>query len=87
MFHRFSQPLRQVLPVASRIMLLAGLALAGGCSLSGDRCEAACEGRVCGDDGCGGTCGTCVTGATCMRWRASSASPCEPSNGAWSAAG
>lgn len=28
-------------------------------------CEAACEGRVCGDDGCGGSCGQCAGGEVC----------------------
>ena len=28
-------------------------------------CVPACEGKVCGDDGCGGTCGTCEEGVTC----------------------
>ena len=29
-------------------------------------CTPSCAGRACGDDGCGGTCGTCVTGWTCQ---------------------
>jgi hypothetical protein len=28
-------------------------------------CEPACEGRQCGDDGCGGTCGTCPDSEVC----------------------
>jgi MYXO-CTERM domain-containing protein len=28
-------------------------------------CAPACSGRVCGDDGCGGTCGACTSGQTC----------------------
>jgi hypothetical protein len=28
-------------------------------------CESACDGRVCGDDGCGGSCGTCDEGGIC----------------------
>jgi formylglycine-generating enzyme required for sulfatase activity len=28
-------------------------------------CQAACEGLVCGDDGCGGACGTCAPGTVC----------------------
>ena len=28
-------------------------------------CEPDCEGRECGDDGCGGSCGECNTGYTC----------------------
>lgn len=30
-----------------------------------DGCVPDCAGRVCGDDGCGGSCGDCLTGATC----------------------
>jgi len=29
------------------------------------KCKQACEGRSCGDDGCGGQCGTCPDGKTC----------------------
>ena len=29
-------------------------------------CEPVCDGRTCGDDGCGGTCGTCGAGALCV---------------------
>jgi len=28
-------------------------------------CQPACDGRTCGDDGCGGTCGTCLEGHCC----------------------
>ena len=31
----------------------------------GDCCIPACEGKACGDDGCGGDCGTCDAGLTC----------------------
>ena len=30
-----------------------------------DRCISQCEGRQCGDDGCGGSCGVCDDGAAC----------------------
>jgi hypothetical protein len=30
-----------------------------------DGCIPSCEGRGCGDDGCGGSCGGCLPGATC----------------------
>lgn len=33
--------------------------------VDGDLCVAACEGRVCGSDGCGGTCGECLLGQDC----------------------
>lgn len=29
------------------------------------RCTAQCQGKQCGDDGCGGSCGNCPTGQTC----------------------
>lgn len=45
------------------------------CGLSGEdptrahpiscACEPRCDGRTCGDDGCGGSCGTCPDGARC----------------------
>ena len=28
-------------------------------------CTGDCSGRGCGDDGCGGSCGTCTTGLSC----------------------
>ncbi len=34
--------------------------------LGGDGCVAQCDGRVCGDDGCGGSCGTCDNGKVCL---------------------
>ncbi len=34
------------------------------CSCVADSCTPSCTGRACGDDGCGGTCGTCADG-TC----------------------
>jgi agmatine/peptidylarginine deiminase len=30
-----------------------------------EECVPTCDGRVCGDDGCGALCGTCVEGSTC----------------------
>ncbi|MFO0749552.1 MAG: hypothetical protein U1F43_28360 [Myxococcota bacterium] len=30
-----------------------------------DACSGSCEGRACGDDGCGGSCGACDADATC----------------------
>ncbi|OFX19367.1 MAG: hypothetical protein A2V77_19235 [Anaeromyxobacter sp. RBG_16_69_14] len=38
------------------------------------QCTPRCTGRTCGDDGCGGTCGTCVSGTHCT-----SAGTCEAS--------
>jgi hypothetical protein len=30
-----------------------------------DTCFPTCDGKICGDDGCGGTCGSCLDGQTC----------------------
>lgn len=35
-------------------------------SVSGALCTPACEGKECGDDGCGGECGTCKEGWDCV---------------------
>jgi hypothetical protein len=37
----------------------------GDAQLPGPGCAPACSGRACGDDGCGGSCGTCAGGARC----------------------
>ena len=37
-------------------------------------CAASCEGKVCGDDGCGGTCGACDASAICS----TSGTVCQP---------
>jgi hypothetical protein len=34
-------------------------------AMAGCGCVLACEGRTCGDDGCGGSCGACGEGETC----------------------
>jgi uncharacterized delta-60 repeat protein len=39
-----------------------------------ERCIPDCEGKECGDDGCGGSCGTCSSGYTCKN------SVCVPSS-------
>ncbi|HRI67820.1 MAG TPA: hypothetical protein PK156_26465 [Polyangium sp.] len=39
-------------------------------------CTPNCTGRVCGDDGCGGSFGDCMTGEAC----AAVAGMCQPSN-------
>ena len=31
----------------------------------GAPCESSCDGKVCGDDGCGGSCGDCAEGSAC----------------------
>src|SRR4029079_7623262 len=39
-------------------------------------CQPDCTGKVCGDDGCGGTCGTCAAGEGC----ASAVGTCQPAD-------
>ena len=39
-------------------------------------CEPACDGKACGDDGCGGTCGTCPQGGSCEDGACSCAPVC-----------
>ncbi|GEM_PF-3106219 len=41
--------------------------LAAACSAEGDKCTPECNGLVCGDDGCGGVCGTCRDGSVCSQ--------------------
>lgn len=35
-------------------------------SLSCESCQPQCSGKQCGDDGCGGSCGTCASGTVCQ---------------------
>jgi len=44
---------------------------------SGASCVANCTGKVCGNDGCGGSCGTCTTG-TCNSTGSCVAGSCNP---------
>lgn len=39
---------------------------AGHMALQIDRCVPRCEGRACGDDGCGGSCGECANNGSCI---------------------
>jgi len=41
-------------------------------------CTPSCNGKECGDDGCGGTCGKCADGFTCQAGKCSQ-DPCTPS--------
>lgn len=54
------------------ILSFGALLLASACSQpasnsnnNGNGCTPACDGLICGDDGCGGTCGECATGEVC----------------------
>ena len=66
------------------------LACAGGCDpacgpdescIDGEcvACEPDCTGAICGDDGCGGSCGTCSTG-TCFDGACHGGPGCEPNS-------
>lgn len=35
----------------------------------GSSCTPSCTGKVCGDDGCGGTCGSCLAGQACQNYQ------------------
>lgn len=39
--------------------------LLASCASDGDKCTPVCDDSVCGDDGCGGVCGTCRDGSVC----------------------
>lgn len=41
-----------------------------------DWCKGDCKGKTCGDDGCGGSCGTCATGKVCEN--ATGTCKCQP---------
>lgn len=43
------------------------------------RCVADCAGKACGNDGCGGSCGTCAGGETCHGGQCGCATPCTTS--------
>lgn len=43
-------------------------------------CKPSCQDRVCGDDGCGGTCGTCGAGTACDA-TLGTCTPCTPNCG------
>ncbi|AKU93167.1 Tryptophan synthase alpha chain [Vulgatibacter incomptus] len=47
-------------------------------TLEQGRCIPSCTGRVCGDDGCGGTCGTCKIGEECTAEGKCEAKVCTP---------
>jgi sulfatase modifying factor 1 len=43
-----------------------GVTIGGGCDSAGEACVPMCDGLSCGDDGCGGVCGTCDGPSTCQ---------------------
>ncbi len=42
-------------------------------------CTPSCLGKDCGDDGCGGSCGSCPAGTSCQIYRCQPTSSCTPS--------
>ncbi|MEN9796571.1 MAG: hypothetical protein RL653_267 [Pseudomonadota bacterium] len=52
----------------------------GGAGLTGNFCQSSCSNKVCGDDGCGGSCGGCMPGDMCHL------GACSPAFGVTSAA-
>jgi hypothetical protein len=50
----------------------------GTCSSGSCQCTPQCSGKACGDDGCGGTCGTCPGGSKCS---ANQCVECTPTGG------
>lgn len=57
--------------VSILLALLLGLAACG----EEDSCTPQCEGVECGDDGCGGTCGSCSEGSVCSESQCVACSP------------
>lgn len=45
-------------------------------------CNANCTGKVCGNDGCGGSCGVCQVNQTCVKGQC--VFTCDPVDGGWS---
>jgi hypothetical protein len=43
-----------------------------------ENCEPSCEGRFCGSDGCGGTCGECGSDESCSGFNRCLANDCQP---------
>ncbi len=49
------------------------------CLPTGDECTPNCAGQACGSDGCGGVCGTCAEGSSCVEGQCQG--PVDPCNG------
>lgn len=67
-------------------MALAGCSCKGGCAAAKSccldvetacGCQANCDGKTCGPDGCGGVCGQCATGEACDGANCTD-DPCDP---------
>ncbi len=48
------------------LSILLALSLLVACGPGDEKCKPLCEGLQCGDDGCGGTCGTCGADSVCL---------------------
>ena len=51
---------------------------AGTCAAGACACAPACEGKDCGDDGCGGSCGACAEGEACEEGACVTSGDCTP---------
>ena len=65
-----------------RAMVLAGVTglafvACGDSASSQSECAPACDGRQCGDDGCGGSCGSCADSAVCSEAGQCVAAECQ----------
>jgi hypothetical protein len=64
---------------SARWALTCGLLVTGACAEPDPTCVGSCEGRDCGDDGCGGLCGACAPEQSCSSdgLCAETDAPCE----------
>ena len=78
MFPALSASMTSAVLVGVAVMR-CGLGVAGDFVVAdgGDQCVPACDSRVCGPDGCGGSCGTCATG-TCNTAGQCTVASCVP---------
>jgi len=75
---------RRLSPICIHVLAVTLLALAGcggGADPGASSCQPQCDDRVCGDDGCGGVCGTCAQDESCDAGACLPATPdeCEAS--------
>ena len=58
-----------------------GTACSGGTCQNGQcRCTPTCDRKICGSDGCGGSCGTCVAPETCQNGECRCTRSCAPTD-------
>jgi hypothetical protein len=63
--HRGSAQVAVAEQNASVAVVLENVTGLGGAGLTGNFCQPSCSNKVCGDDGCGGSCGGCMPGDMC----------------------